>query len=75
MYSSIKVDQKYLVRFIQVGCATCSLYAGSGPKAEGVPNNNQRGRENMQRLSGEYNSHHMLSLLSASFFPINTLVL
>ena len=29
---------------INVGCATHSLYASSGQKAEGVPNNNQRGR-------------------------------
>ena len=29
---------------IKVGCATRSLYASSGPKAEGVPTNNQRGR-------------------------------
>ena len=27
---------------IKVGCATHSLYASSGPKAEGVPTNNQR---------------------------------
>ena len=29
---------------MKVGCATGSLYAGSGPNAEGVPANNQRGR-------------------------------
>ena len=29
---------------IKVGCATRSLYASAGPKAEGVPTNNQRGR-------------------------------
>ena len=44
MYSNIKVYQKYLVTSIKVGCATRSLYASSGPKAEGVPTNNQRGR-------------------------------
>ena len=43
MYSNIKVYQKYLVTSIKVGCATRSLYASSGPKAEGVPTNNQRG--------------------------------
>ena len=37
MYSNIKVYQKYLVTSIKVGCATRSLYASSGPKAEGVP--------------------------------------
>ena len=42
MYSNIKVYQKYLVTSIKVGCATRSLYASSGPKAEGVPTNNQR---------------------------------
>ena len=44
MYSNIKVYQKYLVTSIKVGSATRSLYASSGPKAEGVPTNNQRGR-------------------------------
>ena len=44
MYSNIKVYQKYLVTSIKVGYATRSLYASSGPKAEGVPTNNQRGR-------------------------------
>ena len=39
-----KVYQKYLATSIKVGCATRSLYASSGPKAEGVPTNNQRGR-------------------------------
>ena len=32
MYSNIKVYQKYLVTSIKVGCATCSLYASSGPR-------------------------------------------
>ena len=44
MYSNIKVYQKYLVTSIKVGCASRSLYASSGPKAEWVPTNNQRGR-------------------------------
>ena len=44
MYSNIKVYQIYLATSIKVGCATRSLYASSGPKAEGVPTNNQRGR-------------------------------
>ena len=44
MYSNIKVYQKYLATSIKVGCATRSLYASSGRKAEGVPTNNQRGR-------------------------------
>ena len=44
MYSNIKVYQKYLATSIKVDCATRSLYASSGPKAEGVPTNNQRGR-------------------------------
>ena len=43
-YSSIKVYQKYLVTSIKVGCATRSLYARPGPKAEGVLTYNQRGR-------------------------------
>ena len=47
MYSNIKVYQKYLATSIKVGCATRSLYASSGPKAEGVPTNNQRGRSKM----------------------------
>ena len=42
MYSNIIVYEKDLVTSIKVGCATRSLYASSGPKAEGVPNNNQR---------------------------------
>ena len=44
MYINIKVYQKYLVASIKVGCATRSLYASSGPNAEGVPTYNQRGR-------------------------------
>ena len=36
MYSNIKVYQKYLVTSIKVGCATRSLYASSGPKAQGA---------------------------------------
>ena len=44
MYSNIKVYQKYLVTSIKGGCATRSLYASSGLKAEGVPTNNQRAR-------------------------------
>ena len=40
MYSNIKVNQKYLVTSIKVGCATRSLYANSGLS----PTNNQRGR-------------------------------
>ena len=38
------VYHKYIGTFIKVGSATRSLYANSGPKAEGVPTNNQRGR-------------------------------
>ena len=44
IYSNIIVYQKYIGTSIKVGCATRSLYASSGPKAEGVPTNNQRGR-------------------------------
>ena len=44
MYSNLIVYQKYLVTSIKVGCATRSLYASSGPKAEEVPTNDQRGR-------------------------------
>ena len=40
IYSYIIVYQKYIGTSIKVGCATLSLYASSGPKAEGV---NQRG--------------------------------
>ena len=42
--SNIIVYQKYTGTSIKEGCATHSLYASSGPKAEGVPTNNQRGR-------------------------------
>ena len=44
IYSNIIVYQKYIGTSIKVGCATRSLYASSGPEAEGVPNYNQRGR-------------------------------
>ena len=44
MYRNIKKYQKYLVTSIKVVCATRSLYASSGPKAEGVPIKNQRWR-------------------------------
>ena len=36
--------QKYKGTSIRIGCATRSLYSSSGPEAEGVPTNNQRGR-------------------------------
>ena len=42
MYSNIKVYQKYRVTSIKVGYATRSLYASSGPKAEGVPTKIQK---------------------------------
>ena len=53
IYSNI-IYQKYLGTSIKVGCATRSLYASSGPKAEGVPTNNQRGRG-----SGSYPKQEM----------------
>ena len=34
MYSNIIAYKKYLVTSIKVGCATRSLYASSGPKAD-----------------------------------------
>ena len=43
IYSNIKVYQKYRDIHL-IGCTTRSLYASSGPKAEGVPTYNQRGR-------------------------------
>ena len=36
--------QKYLETSVKVGYATYSLYASSGPNAEGVLTNNQSGR-------------------------------
>ena len=36
IYYFIIVYQKYIGTSIKVGCATRSLYASSGPKAEGV---------------------------------------
>ena len=44
LHSNIIVYQNYIGTSIKVRCATRSLYAGSVPKAEGVPTNNQRGR-------------------------------
>ena len=41
----IKTYQKYIATIARVGYATRSLYAGSGPIAEGVLTNKQRGRE------------------------------
>ena len=41
MYNNIKVYQKDLLKSIKVGCATHSLYASSGPNAEGDPTNNK----------------------------------
>ena len=51
LYSNIKVYQKYLVTSIYVGCAMRSLYTSSGPKAEGFPTNNQRGRNYLSQKS------------------------
>ena len=50
--------------FIKVGCATRSLYASSGPKAEGVTFNNQRGRGSGPcRLRGGLNkAHHIVQI-------------
>ena len=47
MYCNIKIYQKYLVTSIKVDCATRSLYASSGLKAEGGPTNNRRGMKNI----------------------------
>ena len=44
MYCNIEVYQKYIGISIKVGCAKRSLYASSGPRGEGVPNNNHSGR-------------------------------
>ena len=44
LYSNVKVYLKYLVTSIEVDCASRNLYASSGPKAEGVPTNNQMGQ-------------------------------
>ena len=44
IYINIIVYQKYIGTSIKIGCATHSMYASSGLKAEGVPTNNQRGR-------------------------------
>ena len=44
IHSNMIVYQKYKGASIKVGCATYSLYASSGFKAEGVPTNNQRQR-------------------------------
>ena len=40
----VHVYQKYIGTSTYEGCATRSLYASSGPKAEGVRTNNPRGR-------------------------------
>ena len=65
MYSNIKVYQKYPGTSIKVGCATRSLYASSGPKAEGVPTNNQRGRGSGPcRLWGGLDKARHISILS-----------
>ena len=53
IYSNEIVYQKDLMTYIKVGCATHSLYPRSGPKAEGVPTNNQRGRGQDPIASGE----------------------
>ena len=55
MYSNILIIayQKYPVTSIKVGCATRSLYASSGPKAERVPTNNQRGRGSGDHVASE----------------------
>ena len=44
IHSNIIVYQKYNGASIKEGCATRSLYASAGQKAEEVPTNNQRGR-------------------------------
>ena len=62
MYSDIKVCQKYLVTSIKVGCATRSLYASSGPKAEGVATNNQRGWGMIRNFKLKLEEKHMESL-------------
>ena len=40
----IIVYQKYIGTSIKIGCPTRSLYSSAGPKTEGVPTSNQRGR-------------------------------
>ena len=61
IYSNIIEYQKYKGTSIKVGCATCSLYASSGPKAEGVPTNNHRGQWSPCRLIGGLdNARHIV---------------
>ena len=62
IYSNIIVYQIYIGTSMKVGCATRSLYASSGPKIEGVPTNNQRGRGSGPcRLSGSLdNASHIV---------------
>ena len=51
--SYIIVYQNYMGASIKVGCPIRMLYASSGPKAEVVPTNNQRGRgSGPRRLCG-----------------------
>ena len=42
----------------KVGCATRSPYASSGPKAEGVPTNNQRGGHQNPLVSEDLDKDH-----------------
>ena len=50
--SNIIVYQKYIGTSIKIGCAMRSLYASSGPKAEVVPTNNQKGLD-LDRVDSE----------------------
>ena len=61
-YSNIIVYQTYIGTSMKVGCATHSLYASTGPKAEAVPTNKRRGRKSgLCRLWGGLdNARHIV---------------
>ena len=70
MYSNIILYQKYLVTSIKVSCAKRSLYASSGPKAEGVPTGTRIRSLSPLRRFGQgpsYSPHHLVSQ-SATLF-------
>ena len=61
IYSNIMVYKNIEIS-IKKGCATRSLYASSGPKAEGVPTYNQRERWSgpCRLWGGLHKAHHIV---------------
>ena len=67
IYNNIIVNQKYIGTYIKVGCATRSLYASSGPKAEGVLRLKRLRNDLQKAIKGPSTRNIILSMIAGSY--------